>query len=361
MATWQQLKNSPNLKQNLIIRADILASIRSFFQENGFLEVETPLLVPSVIPESYLETFTTELLNRRGEKKRMFLTASPEATQKKLLVAGVGNLFEITKSFRNGETDSLTHNPEFTILEWYRVHATYKESMIDCCNLLCAIAINLHRFNPKRFPNPDGIVYQEKSISLKSPWIHVSVFEAMEKYAGITLDDITDKKATGVQNIFPVEKIAAIAQKKGYRIEQRRTWEDIFNQIFLNEVESKLANEKKPVILYGYPSPMAALAKLKKTDNRLCERFELYIGGLELADCYSELQNPTEQKKRFEIEITKINDMNKTKIIPDSDFLDALEHGLPPSSGVALGIDRLTMLFTNSTDISDVRVTVLSL
>lgn len=356
MATWKQLRNTPRLIDNLAIRANILTSIRSFFQKNGFLEVETPLLVPSVIPESYLEIFATDLLDRRKKRERMFLTASPEASLKKLLVAGVGNVFEVTRSFRNGETDSLTHSPEFTLLEWYRVHATYRESMVDCQNLLIHIMKSLHAYDSHRFSDPFSLTYSGKRISLESPWIQLSIREALEKYAGVLFDDVTVKDGNTWDEIFSLQKITAVSQKKGYRIGKGRTWEDIFNQIFLNEIEPELAKSHKPVILFDYPSPMAALAKLSQSDKRIAERFELYIGGLELADCYTELQDEQEQRRRFEKEIEQIKTLGKTEVVQDADFLDALSIGLPSSSGVAMGVDRLTMLFADTTDISDIRI-----
>lgn len=356
MANWRDFKTQIHLRRNLQIRARVISSIRSFFREEGFLEVETPLLVPSVIPESYLEMFTTDLLDRRRKKRHMYLTASPEATLKKLIVAHVGNVFEITRSFRNGETDSLTHSPEFTLLEWYRVHANYQESMIDCQNLLLHIMKNLHAYDSRQFSDSLSIAYQDNIISLEPPWIQVSVSEALEKYSGILIDDITDKDASILENIFSLPKITEVAGKKGYRIEKERTWEDIFHQIFLNEVEPQLSNLPKPVILYDYPAPMAALAKLSHRDRRIAERFELYISGLELADCYTELQDAKEQEKRFIEELKKIKNLGKTPVKTDGDFLDALNDGLPPCSGVALGVDRLIMLFTNSASISDIHI-----
>ncbi|MBI2616890.1 EF-P lysine aminoacylase GenX [Candidatus Gottesmanbacteria bacterium] len=358
MATWRDFRKDPKLFNNLKIRERIIASIRHYFKEQNFLEVETPLLVPTVIPESYLEVFKTDQLDRRRAKKQMFLTASPEASQKKLIVAGLRNCFEITRSFRNGETDSQTHTPEFTILEWYRVSATYKQSMRDCQYLLRKIASDLHAFDKRKFPNASLICYQGKDISFQLPWTHLSVMEATERYADIGLNDITEKRAQTFHQIFSVSKIAAVAQKKGYSVGKKDSWEQIFNQIFLNEVEPEVRKLEKPVILYDYPAPMAALSKLHPKDKRLAQRFELYIGGLELADSYSELTDWMEQEKRFQKELQTIHRLGKTPVIADSDFLDALKVGLPKSTGVALGVDRLVMLFCDEDSINRVRITV---
>ena len=157
-----------NLINNLILREKIIDAVREYFKLEKFHEVETPLLVPSVIPESYLENFTTILFDRRRRRKKMFLTASPESSLKKIIVAGLGNCFEITRSFRNGETDSLLHSPEFTILEWYRVGADYKEIMKDCENLFNKISINLGI-------NNSNISYGNTKIDLAPPWEKITV------------------------------------------------------------------------------------------------------------------------------------------------------------------------------------------
>lgn len=342
MQTWQKLKKNPKLWRKFFIREKIIQSIREFFLREKFHEVETPLLLPAVVPESYLEVFETHLLDRQRKKKRMFLATSPEASLKKILVAGIGNCFEITKSFRNTETGSTLHNPEFTILEWYRVGANYKDVMRDCQHLIGFIL--------KSLKLPKLLIYQGKSVDLSSPWERISVPQALKKYADIDFDNITEKSS----KMFPSEKIALIAKEKGYHVEKNNSWEEIFNQIFLNEVEPHLGTHGKPTIIYDYPRPMAALAKIKSSNPRLAERFEFYIAGLELGDCYSELTDYKEQKKRFEEEQKIRQIKGKTSVYPDVDFLEALKAGLPKCSGIAVGIDRLIMLFTDSTSIDEV-------
>ncbi|MBI4990751.1 EF-P lysine aminoacylase GenX [Candidatus Gottesmanbacteria bacterium] len=362
MKTWQKLKKNPKLWQKFFIREKIIQSIREFFFREKFHEVETPLLLPSVVPESYLEVFETYLLDRQRKKRRMFLATSPEASIKKLLVAGIGNCFEITKSFRNTETGSNLHNPEFTILEWYRVGADYKDVMRDCERLILHIYESIFRHaefssasNTKRkkilkqVQDDKMIKYQGNSIDLSSPWERISVPEALQKYAHISFDEITNKSG----EMFSKEKVAQVAKEKGYRVEKKNSWEEIFNQIFLNEVEPHLGTHGKPTIIYDYPRPMAALSKIKETDPRLAERFEFYIAGLELGDCYTELTDYNEQKKRFaeEQKIRKIKE--KTSVYPDEDFLEALKAGMPKCSGIAVGIDRLVMLFADTTNVAD--------
>lgn len=329
--TWLKLKKNKNHWKNFFIREKILKTIREFFYKQKFHELETPILVPWVIPESYLDVFDTYLKNRNGQKTKMFLTTSPEASIKKLLVAGIGNCFEITKSFRNGEIGSLSHNPEFTILEWYRVNATYKDVMKDTENLIVYICNTV-----KNNKNDLKINYQGQIIDLTPPWERISVAEAFLKYA-----------KTPYETIDTFKKISKVAKELGYSINKNDTWETIFHQIFFNEVESKIKTSNKPVILYDYPKALAALSKIKKADPRFAERFEFYIGGLELGDCYTELTDFVEQEKRFAKQLTK------TSVSPDKDFLEALKIGLPDCSGIAVGVDRLVMLFTDSKTIDE--------
>ncbi len=346
MKTWMKLKKKPDLWNKYLIREKVIRSIREFFYENHFHEVETPLLVPALIPESYLDVFETNLLDRKGSKKRMFLTTSPEASLKKLLVAGVGNCFEISKSFRNCETGSKLHNPEFTILEWYRVGASYKDVMQDCENLLIYI------FNKVKSRKDDfKITYQGKIIDITPLWERISVSEAFQKYADISFAEISEIKNGKV--FFPVDHFADIARKKGYTIEKKNSWEEIFHQIFFNEVEPHLGKGGKPTIIYDYPRPLAALSKVKETDPRFAERFEFYIGGLELGNCYTELTDFEEHKKRFDSEMQLIRSLKKTLPVPDQDFLNALREGLPPCSGIGIGVDRLIMLFSDTKTIQE--------
>lgn len=331
------------LLQNIILREKVIDTIRNFFKKEKFHEVQTPLLVPSVIPESYLEHFVTTLFDRKRNKKRMFLTSSPEASLKKLIASGIGNCFEITRSFRNGETDSLLHSTEFTILEWYRVGVDYRKLMEDCENLFMHIYKNLKTRNSNVKSNK--ILYQKQKIDLSPAWERISVIETLKKYANIDFDDIVD-----------IDKIRRIARSKGYNINKDNTWEEIFNQIFFNEVEPHLGTKGKPTIIYDYPKEMAALAKIKKDDPRIAQRFELYIGGLELGDCYTELTDWKEQEQRFKNELRIIRNSKKTTVRPDKSFIQALKKGLPECSGMAMGVDRLVMLFG---DIKDIKETLM--
>lgn len=345
MHNWQKLKSDPKMWNRYLTREKMIRGIRDFFYTRSYHEVETPLLVPSVIPEPYLEIFSTLLLNRTRKAKRMYLTASPEASLKKLLVAGIGNCFEITKSFRNSETDSFTHNPEFSILEWYQLDADYMVVMDECESLIRHVASAI---------NKRDIVYQGKTYDMSNAFMRMKVSDAFEKYSQITLDSITNKAGKNEKEIFDISLFAPFAEKKGYKIETNTTWEQLFNQIFLNEVEPRLAEYTKPLFLYDYPKPMGALAKTSEADFRFAERFELYIAGIELGDCYSELTDPKEQEERFNQGMKDIDSLHKQPVVADQEFLEALKIGLPKCSGMAMGIDRLVMLFTDTTQIQDV-------
>ena len=342
MKTWEKLHKNPVLWERYFIREKVLTAIRRFFFDRGFHEIETPYLAGSLPPESYLDVFETTLYSRDRTPHRMYLPASPEPFMKKLLVAGVGNCFSITKSFRNTEDTSRTHTPEFTILEWYRVDANYEDIMRDCEELILFINTYLHRTDEiEKKKKSAELVYQGKTIDLSAPWERISVSEACKKYAGF---DLSRALTRG--------KLAQIAQQKGYRVSDENTWEELFNQIYLNEIEGHLG-QGKPTIIYDYPVILAALSQKKKSDPRFAERFEFYIEGLELGDAYSELTDAKEQLVRFENEQKEKKRLGKVEHPTDMDFIEALKVGMPPSGGIAVGVDRLIMLFADVTDIAD--------
>ncbi|MBI5620061.1 EF-P lysine aminoacylase GenX [Candidatus Gottesmanbacteria bacterium] len=342
MKTWRRLHDNPKLWERYFIREKVLTAIRRFFLDRGFHEVETPYLTGSLPPESYLDVFETTLLDRNRKSTRAFLPTSPEPFLKKLLVAGIGNCFAIPKSFRNTEDKSRTHNPEFTILEWYRVGASYTDIMKDCEELVLFINAYLKRSGKGQGPaDPAELMYQGKRVDISSPWERLTVVEAFKKYAHMNLEHALTR-----------ETIAKLARAKGYRVEETVEWEEVFHQIFLNEVEPHLGRGK-PTILYEYPSDLAALAKLKADDDRFAERFEFYIEGLELGDAYSELTDWKDQLERFRLEEEERRRLGKVAHPIDMDFIEALKTGMPEAGGIAVGVDRLIMLFAGVTDISD--------
>ena len=333
MKTWQKLRRQPKLWEHYWVRERLIRAVRNFFLEKGFHEVETPLLIARPPAESYLDVFTTTLYDRQRRPQTAYLSTSPEVALKKLMVAGLGNCFSLTKSFRNMETQSKLHSPEFTILEWYRVGADYQILMTDCEDLLGAIK--------KEVLGKKPLVYQGRQIDLGQPWERLTVAGAFIRYAHLDL-----------AKALKPETMRKLAYSRGYRVEKETTWEELFNQIFLNEIEPRLGRGK-PTILYEFPASFAALAKKKESDPRWAERFEFYIAGLELGDAYSELTDWREQEARFKKEIKEIKRLGKTLYDYDHDFIEALKNGLPECAGIAAGVDRLIMLFANVTDIAD--------
>lgn len=295
--------NEPNWvlarkKATLTARAEIMHNIRCFFIEQGFLEVETPHRIPANAPEPHIDPVASDT---------WVLQTSPELAMKRLLAAGQEQLFQICRVWRDGERGRY-HLPEFTLLEWYRSGADYRALMSDCMELLLRVA-------------PEGRLTREgRTIELAEPWQELTVAEAFNKYAGTTL-----------------EKALAT---------------DRFEEILTAEVEPQLGKER-PTFLTEYPVALAALARTKPGDPSVAERFELYIDGLELANAFSELTDPTEQRQRFESDEQARREADKRPYPLPENFLSELET-MPESAGIALGLDRLVMLLTGAKDIDEV-------
>lgn len=292
-----------SLKKNLQLRARIIQAIRSFFCDRDYLEVETPIRIPAPAPEAHIDAV---------ESGDGFLQASPELCMKRMLAAGIPRIFQICKCFRQGERGRL-HLPEMTLLEWYRAGIDYLDMMDECEALINTVA----RLNGLK----EGIlIYRGKEINLAPPWPRISISEAFEKLASMPLDN-------------------ALAG-------------DQFDEIMVEKIEPRLT-QNRPVFLYDYPACRAALARLKPQDLRFAERFELYIGGLEICNAFSELTDPVKQRERFECENDHRRKSGKPVYPMPEKFLEALGN-MPAAAGNALGIDRLVMLFSDSKQIDDV-------
>ena len=325
--TWQRLREGEAAWEPRRVRGRVIRAIRAYFDAAGFEEVETPLLVAAPGMEPYLEVFETRLTEARGASYRAFLTTSPEYAMKKLLVAGMPRIYQLCKSFRNGEEVSRRHNPEFTILEWYRADADYTDIMADCEGLLLHIWRTLH------LDAPAVLLWGERSVRLDLPWERITVREAFTRYVGVDLD------ATATD-----EAMRTVLRAKGYADTPDATWEQGYHQLFLNEIEPHLGFTT-PTILYDYPASMAALARRKPDDPRYAERFEFYAFGVELGNAFSELTDAAEQETRLRAERDERRALGKVMYDLDTDFLAALRAGMPPSGGIAIGVDRLVMLF----------------
>lgn len=335
MKTFQKLKANPELWRQYWVREQVIDAIRSFFKGRGFHEAEVPLLLPTPSTEPFLEVFKTELKDDQGNRWDGFLPSSPEFALKKLLSAGSGSIFTITKSFRNGEGRSSRHNPEFTILEWYHTPGDYMTVAEDFEEMMEQI-----RKAVKPSSRESVLEYQGKEYSLKAPWERISVSEAFEKYAGIDTETMLDG-----------EKLKVVSKKKGYQVDENTTWEEMFNQIMANEIEPKLG-VSGPTIIYDYPIAQAALAR-KAKDPRFAERWEVYLAGYELGNCFSELTDWREQEARCRADLMERKKLCKTEYPMDMDFIEALKLGMPETGGIAVGVDRLVALFADTPSIAD--------
>jgi len=335
---WWRPERFARKREFLAARGRIAAAVRSFFAARDFVEVETPALQVSPGLEPHLMAFETQIDEPGVSPGTRYLHTSPEFAMKKLLVAGVPRLFQLARVFRNGERGA-THHPEFTLLEWYRADASYRDLMADCEGLLRdALAA----------AGGAAFRWQGKSADPGAPWQRLSVAEAFERWCGI------DLLATAPDPEHPsLERLAAAARPLGIAPHEGDEWEDLFFRIFLARIEPELGIGA-PTILYDYPISMAALARPKPEDPRLAERFEVYACGLELANAFGELTDAAEQRRRFQQDQAKKRARYGFAYPIDEDFLAALAQGMPPSAGIALGFDRLVMLATGAADIEDV-------
>ncbi len=311
----------------LLRREQIIDSVREFFKAEGLTEVETPLLVESPGLEPHLDPFPVRAA------RPLFLITSPEYAMKKLLAAGSGDIFQLAKSFRDEPTGP-THLPEFTMLEWYRTGADYRTVMNDCERLAAYVA--------NAVCGDSAVRWQGEQLDLEPPVERMTVRQAFQRYAGLSLrfDE-------------PLARLRELAEAAGATdLADDDTWDDVFFKVFLRFIEPRIGRGR-PTILYDYPARMAALSRIRTDDPLVCERFELYAGGLELANAFSELTDPAEQRRRFEADNAERERLGKTPLPVDEDLLDALGR-MPPSAGVALGLDRLMMLLTDTPDIRDV-------
>jgi lysyl-tRNA synthetase class 2 len=310
-------------------RGRILNATRAWFAAEGFLEVETPALQVSPGMEPTLRPFETTLEELDGATHPLDLHTSPEFAMKKLLAAGSGPIFQLAHVFRNGER-SATHHPEFSMLEWYRPGAGWRDITLDACALIQIAAKAAQPLAPLQSFDPHGSV-EWRTIA--------AAFQATLGFDPLPIqDDIT--------------AIRRLTEAAGIQTADEDGWDDIFFRGLLNRIEPGLGAEA-PVVLHGYPARMAALARLDPNNPLAAERFEVFAGGMELANGFGELTDAAEQRTRFENDLADIRARGGDRRI-DEDFLAALAHGLPDCAGAAMGFDRLVMLATGASHINDV-------
>lgn len=295
---WPLARRKKALQQ----RASILQGIRQFFIEKGYLEVETPHRIPTPAPESHIDAIPSGT---------WFLHTSPELCMKRLMASGYEKIFQICRCWRERERGGL-HLPEFTLLEWYRTGGDYHSLMEECEGLI--------RFVARAIGLGQKIIFRDREIDLSKPWQEISVKEAFRFYTKISITEALEQ--------------------------------NLFDEIMVQEIEPNLGVEI-PTFIYDYPAERGALARLKQEDPSVAERFELYIGGLELANGFSELVDSEEQRKRFHLENENRQSIGKRIYSMPDKFLAELDN-MPPSAGIALGVDRLVMVFWDAKTIDEV-------
>ena len=319
---------NPEVKNTFILRSKIMKEIRNFMDEKGYMEVETPMLT-TVATGDAARPFIT---HHNTLNLEMYLRIAPELNLKRLIVGGIDKVFEIGKNFRNEGMD-IKHNPEFTNMEFYSAYEDYHDMMNIAEELISTVA--------NKVLGTTKIKYGDLDIDLTPGWKRITMIDSIKEACGVDFNTIkTDEEAQ------------AIAKEKGVEYEEiKNTRGHIINEFFETFVEETLI---QPTFIMDYPVEISPLTKRKKDQPELVERFELFIGGREYGNAYSELNDPIDQYQRFlkQVEAKEKGDEEAGGM--DEDFVTALEIGLPPTGGMGIGLDRLVMLLTNSASIRDV-------
>jgi lysyl-tRNA synthetase, class II len=318
---------NPDVKDTFIKRSGIITAIRRYLTDAGFLEVDTPILnnIPGGAAAKPFKTYHNAL------DMDLFLRIAPELYLKRLLVGGLEKVFEMGRMFRN-EGISYKHNPEFTMMELYQAYTDYEGMMKLSENLISHVS--------EVVLGTTKISYQGTEIDLKTPFARMTMTEAVKRYTGLDFDAIST-----------YEEVVSSAKEKGVKTEKLETKGEIMNELFEMFVEENLI---QPTFIYDYPVEISPLTKKKRGRPDLTERFEIFITGREFGNAYSELNDPNDQKERFEKQAEKREKGDDEAYLTDDDFVTSLEYGMPPAGGLGIGIDRLIMLLTDSHSIRDV-------
>jgi lysyl-tRNA synthetase class 2 len=316
-----------HVKEVFILRNRIIQSIRNFFIHRDFLEVETPMMQP--IPGGATARPFKTFHNALG--MNLYLRVAPELYLKRLVIGGLERVFEINRNFRN-EGISIQHNPEFTMLEFYMAHATYEDLMV--------LTEELFNHLLKEISEKNSIEYQQNSIDFTPPWPRLTLFDALRDMAGVQEEVLTDISAA-----------TKFAQSKDITLSRTDSLGKILAKIFDQMVEPKLV---QPTFIIGYPVEISPLSRRNDENPEIVDRFELFIGGKEIANAFTELNDPDDQRDRFLEQVSLRESGDHEAQFMDEDFLTALEYGLPPTAGEGIGIDRVVMLLTDSPSIRDV-------
>ncbi|OEG00323.1 lysine--tRNA ligase [Vulcanibacillus modesticaldus] len=318
---------NPEVKETFIMRSNIIKALRKYFDQLGFIEVETPTM-HAIAGGASARPFIT---HHNALDMQLYMRIALELHLKRLIVGGMEKVYEIGRVFRN-EGISTRHNPEFTMLELYEAYGDYKSIMELTENAIAYVA--------KEVLGTTKIEYQGQEINLDPPWERISMVDAIKKYAGVDLSgQMSDEEAR------------RLAKKYNIQIEPHMTYGHIVNEFFEQLVEEKLV---QPTFVYGHPVEISPLAKKNDKDPRFTDRFELFIVSREHANAFTELNDPIDQRERFESQLKERELGNDEAHEMDEDFIHALEIGMPPTGGLGIGIDRLVMLLTNQPSIRDV-------
>src|SRR3954451_5411805 len=324
---------NPDSRRVFEVRSRVLAAVRAFLNDRGYLEVETPMMQP-IAGGALARPFTT---HHNALDIPLFLRIAPELYLKRLTAGGIERVYEINRNFRN-EGISTQHNPEFTMLEFYQAYSDYEALMVMTEEMLSACA--------REATGSDVITFGEHEISLAPPYRRVSLREGARAAASGRLGtDVSDADLRGR------ETAASLARQLGIEVQAGYGAGKIATEIFERLNEHDLV---QPTFVYDFPTEVSPLSKQKPDDPDTVERFELYIGGFGVADAFSELNDPAEQRRRFDAQLVDRAAGDAEAHAMDEDYIRALEYGLPPTGGEGVGIDRLVMLLTNSLSIRDV-------
>ena len=317
---------NPQVKNTFIQRSKITTTIRNFLTEKGYLEVETPILQP--IPGgAAARPFVT---HHNALNIPLYLRIANELYLKRLIVGGFEGVFEFAKDFRNEGMDR-THNPEFTVMELYVAYKDYFWMMETTENLLEKVALDLNQSTE--------VQSGDHTIDFKAPYPRVPILEAIQTHTGIDVSNMTENE------------LRETAKSLGLEVDKTMGEGKLIDEIFGEKCEHHYI---QPTFIIDYPKSMSPLTKEHRSNQKLTERFELMVNGKELANAYSELNDPIEQKERFEAQLTLSEKGDDEAMFIDHDFIRALEYGMPPTSGIGIGIDRLVMLMTNNSSIQEV-------
>ena len=316
-----------DVKDVFIKRSQIIKEIRDFFTNHGFIEVETPMM-HSLVGGAAAKPFIT---HHNALDMSLYLRIAPELYLKRLVVGGIERVFELNRNFRNEGVDT-KHNPEFTMIEWYMAYADY--------NILMDMIEELVTHLAKKINNSEKLEYGNLTIDLTRPWARLTMAQAIEKYGNISQDEIST-----------YEKAKQVAQNLKITVDASWGQGRIVSEIFEAVAEEKLIN---PTFIIDYPKEISPLSKSKEDNPELTDRFELFVAGMELSNGFNELNDPIDQKERFQKQVDSRNAGDEEACMMDEDYIRALEYGLPPTAGAGMGIDRLVMLLTNKQSIRDV-------